>query len=133
MNHHSTIKILFEQAYESIENELIFDASWNNGARPYDGAVHVRLAACTRAKSFDPQTQRRIILVGTVIGTFVAFTKHAEEDRPFIVTSSVPVAGRPLCPPGIMSEDTFALCFLSDKTNIGTQIDDLIASRLVAD
>jgi hypothetical protein len=68
----------FLEIYNSIEGKVPFSQSWNNGTGYFNGAVReVKLASGERAASRCPETDRRLILLGTVLGTVVFFERYS--------------------------------------------------------
>lgn len=68
----------FIERYNKIEKSIPFNKDWNNGTGYYDGAVHdVKLEPGEEAKSISPMpNNRRIIFIGTQLGTIVLFERY---------------------------------------------------------
>jgi len=70
----------FESAYEAIKTEVPFNLEWNNGTGYYDGAIMsgFGLRPGKLAKSYDPNSRRRIIFIGTRFGNLVLFERYTD-------------------------------------------------------
>ena len=83
----------FNAALTSITVELTFSEDWNNGTGYFDGAVLVQLAPGQVAKSMCPKTERKLILVGTAVGTVVVFERYKPNgNNSFVLTYNAPHA-----------------------------------------
>jgi hypothetical protein len=71
---------------EEISTVLPYDPKWANGTGYMDGATMLELAPGERAKSFD-DLGRLIVLVGTVIGTFVFFQRFSNSGSGVVVSN----------------------------------------------
>lgn len=120
--------LAFQETFDKIEKTVDYDPIWNNGTEYLDGAVkHVKLASGEMAKAVDG-FKRRVILVGTVFGTCVAFERFSPKDdqRSNAIVSNVPRPCRALVRDGRMDEDTFVHNFQYETSNVGTKIDMIL-------
>lgn len=84
----------FVKMFDSIELEVGFDPSWENGTGYLDGVVHnngLELEVGQVAKTVD-DNNRRIILVHTPLGTVAFFERYTPNlnDGSFVVVCHVP-------------------------------------------
>lgn len=128
----STIQNTFATAFDSA-TKIDFDPSWANNTGYFDGAVFHKLESGKRAAAVDP-TGRRIIMVGTPLGTCVAFERYTPDTgSSFVVVSNVPNDARTFIPSGRMDDDTLFNCFGSNSRNLGTALNLVVeANRKVA-
>lgn len=118
----SVSKQVFLAAFDKIETTLEFDTTWSNGTGYFDGARDVDLEAGKRAKSIAPDG-RRLILVGTDVGTCVAFERYSPDTgSAFVVVTNVPGPLGPLISSGSLEEVEFRKYFYSGILNIGTYV-----------
>lgn len=66
----------FEEMYNSPINEIPFNESWHNGTGYYDFATKVDVPIGVVMKSYDPTTKRRLLFIGTRLGTVVVFERY---------------------------------------------------------
>lgn len=76
----------FNEMFAFITNEIPFNAEWNNGTGYYNGACKgddkVVLAAGEMAKCISPMpNNRKMIFVGTPVGTVVVFERFTDGDK----------------------------------------------------
>lgn len=123
----STLKTTFSLAFNSIEKKIPFDVEWKNGTGYLNGACDVELEVGEQATSID-DFGRRVFLVGTPVGTAVAFERYtpSEPNDVFVVVSNVPGELSDIIPSGSMDTDTFYRYFRSDRKNIGTIVANII-------
>jgi hypothetical protein len=70
----------FGALYDSLEDSVIeFNPAWKNGTGYFDGAVRADfgLAPGKMARSYCPDSQRRIIVIGTPKGNMVMFERYS--------------------------------------------------------
>lgn len=122
----------FTRAYDTITNVIPFNPEWKNATGYLDGAVKVKLDAGQTAKSYD-DFNRRIILVGTPVGTIVLFDRHTGNDNPE-KENIVVVLNRPhhligVIDEGSQSDDDFIrIVGYSPVSNIGTVLRGLVGA-----
>ncbi len=120
----------FTSRYERIETVIPFDPEWKNGTGYLDGAINVKLAAGVCAKSYD-DFNRRIILIGTPVGTIVLFDRHTGNDDPekenIVVVINRPWSLARLLPEGSQSDDEFnRIVGYTQESNIGAVLAKII-------
>lgn len=80
---------LFNAAFDSIDTVVPFDAGWNNGTGYFNGAVEqVKLDNGVVGKSYCADTDRKLILIGTIFGTCVFFQRFTGGGD--VIVSNVP-------------------------------------------
>lgn len=82
----------FNRAFDSIDNSIEFQESWNNGTGYFDPIVHngPRLVIGEQVKS-ETANGRRLIVTGTPVGNLVVFERYSADDSgrsPVIVYNS---------------------------------------------
>jgi hypothetical protein len=76
----------FENVMARIKVEIPFDPEWRSLNDFFGGAEDVSLLIGQVAKSVCPETHRRLILVGTVLGTVVVFERYSPKgDKAFML------------------------------------------------
>lgn len=116
----------FTSAFNAINVEIPFDAAWANGTDYFNGAVKAPLEVGKRAKSICTSSNRRMILVGTKLGTCVAFERYTPDTNSgFVLVSNVPHMLNVFIPSGSMDDNTFSNYFAHDSSNIGTTLSRL--------
>lgn len=76
----NAVGTVFTERFEQITKEVPFSDKWNNGTGYYDHACElVNLKPGELAKSYDQNTSRRIILIGTRFGTVVLFDRYSKQ------------------------------------------------------
>lgn len=80
---HITAASHFNEMFEIIKAEIPFNPEWNNGTGYYDGACKgpdkVIIDAGQMAKCISPfPNNRKIIFVGTPVGTLAVFERFSE-------------------------------------------------------
>lgn len=120
----------FVKAFDSIETTIEFNAQWTNGTGYFDGAVDmVTLEPCQRAKAVCALSQRRIIFVGTDLGTVVVFERYTSgTGSAFVLVSNKPSALNAILPNGSIDIDTFSRNCGYNSMNIGHTVRDLKAA-----
>jgi hypothetical protein len=117
------LETCFTNAFNAINVELPFNPEWANGTDYFNGAMSVDLEVGKRAKSTCTSSKRRMILVGTKLGTCVAFERYTPEtNSPFVVVSNVPHMLNVFIPSGSMDDNTFTNNFAHDSLNIGVTL-----------
>ena len=81
---------IFNSAYNDIKTIIPFDAGWKNGTGYYDFAMTAELGITPGelAKSFDVETQRRLIFIGTRFGNVIIFERYRNGDQSVYVSNS---------------------------------------------
>jgi len=74
-------------AFQAIEREVAYDASWENGTGYFQTDNIKNIAPGERAKSTDPHG-RRMVLIGTRLGTAVVFDRKGSRDG--VVVANIP-------------------------------------------
>lgn len=64
--------------------EVPFDPAWDNGTGYMDGATNFTVVPGTTVKSTD-LNGRKIVLMGTEIGTLTVFQRYAKDDDTVVV------------------------------------------------
>ncbi|MBN22683.1 MAG: hypothetical protein CL678_15470 [Bdellovibrionaceae bacterium] len=125
----SSLELSFEKIFNNPDVVKIeFDPKWRNGTGYYNDATTVPLEPGVIAVSQEPDpNNRRIILVGTSVGTAVAFERYTPGiGQPFVVVSNVPNALRHIVVSGSMSADAFDLHFGETYHNVGHIVNDVV-------
>lgn len=116
----------FTLVFQEVEKTIAFEREWENGTGYFDGAVSaVELAPGQRAKSVAGDG-RRLIFVGTRLGTVVAFERYSPigEERCNVIVTNTPKGIGDVLPSGQVGEnDQWA--FLGKHRNIGTILERL--------
>lgn len=78
---------VFYSCLEKIPESVPFDSGWSNGTGYYDGAVNAPVPVSKWVWSYDPITNRFIVLIGTRFGTVAIFERytHGTSKAPVIV------------------------------------------------
>lgn len=101
----TTLKQLFEDTLV-LAREIDFDPTWNNGTGYFDNAATVYVQSGDMAKATCPVTNRRLLLVGTELGTIVVFERYEpNSNNIYVLTTNAPVAYRELLS-GALDQDT---------------------------
>lgn len=66
----------FEEMYNTPINEIPFNEEWNNGTGYYDFATKVDIPVGVVVKSYDTTSSRKLLLIGTRLGTVVVFERY---------------------------------------------------------
>jgi len=67
----------FENVLKQIARPVAFNPNWrSDNGNSYDGAVNVKLPMGVVVKSVDPESGRRLILIGTDMDTVVIFEQY---------------------------------------------------------
>lgn len=122
-------EICFTEIFNHIETEIPFSAEWLNGTGYFDGAVRaVKLRKGHRAKS-TAADGRRLVMVGTSVGTCVAFERYSPgTGSRFVIVTNLPSEARVLVPSGSLDIDQFAELFGSNYS-ISILVDQLAAAN----
>ena len=73
---------MFIDQFNKINTEIEFKPSFNNGTGYFDPAVElVKLNPGEEAKTTCPETGRKIIFIGTRLGTIVVFQRYSNPTK----------------------------------------------------
>jgi len=125
----------FKSVLEKIAFEVPFEAEWKNDTGYFDHAVDCYVPEGRVVKSTCPTTKRRIILVGTVLGTVVVFERYTPDmDQAFILTWHAPKALRAFIGEPALTSDTLEriVCTYYPQENISKHVDALIDAGVKA-
>lgn len=101
----TTLKQVFEDTLV-LARVIDFDPTWNNGTGYFDKAVTVDIQAGDMAQATCPETNRRLLLVGTELGTIVVFERYNPvNSKDYVLTTNVPPAYRELLN-GALTQET---------------------------
>lgn len=117
----------FVNKFNNITTEIPFDVEWENGTGYFDYATKYPLPAGELGKSVD-QHGRRIIMVGTPVGTIVFFERYSAkaESESLVVVVNRPMVLNTLVPEGAQSEDMFCRVTGIYCQNIGDVLRDIV-------
>lgn len=72
----------FENVLKQITRPVAFNPNWRSeNGEQYDGAVNTKLPTGSVVKSLDPDSGRRLILIGTDLDTVVIFEQYAPNSK----------------------------------------------------
>jgi len=72
----------FESVLKQIARPVAFNPNWrSDNGNFYDGAVNVKLPMGEVVKSLDPESGRRLILIGTDMDTVVIFEQYSPSQK----------------------------------------------------
>lgn len=131
----SLVERNFKSVLEKIAFEVPFETEWKNGTGYFDHAVDCYVPEGRVVKSLCPTTKRRIILVGTVLGTVVVFERYTPDmNQPFILTWHAPKALRAFIGEPALTSDTLEriVCTYYPQDNISKHVDALIEAGIKA-
>lgn len=131
----SLVERNFKSVLEKIAFEVPFETEWKNGTGYFDHAVDCYVPEGRVVKSLCPTTKRRIILVGTVLGTVVVFERYTPDmDQPFILTWHAPKALRAFIGEPALTSDALerVVCTYYPQDNISKHVDALIDAGVKA-
>lgn len=120
---------VFNSLFDEIKTVVPFSEKWYNGTGYLDGAVRdVKLEPGARAKSetfgIDGLT-RRIILIGTPVGTVVFFERYLPEKdgtRCAVIVNNVPSELDGIIASGSVPDNKLSAFIGSDWLNIGHSV-----------
>lgn len=119
----------FAKLLANIAFEIPFEPEWKNGTGYFDHAVDCYVPEGRVVKAVCPSTQRRIVLVGTVLGTVVVFERYTPDiGQAFILTWHAPKALRAFIGEPALTSDTLEkiVCTYHPQENISKHVDRLI-------
>lgn len=119
----------FAKLIANVAFEIPFEPEWKNGTGYFDHAVDCYVPEGRVVKSTCPTTNRRLVLVGTVLGTVVVFERYTPDiGQPFILTWHAPKALRNfLGEPALTAERLdMIVCHYHTQTNISVYVDRLV-------
>ena len=106
----------FVEMFEAA-TKVDFDVNWRNGTGYYNGATKVAVPAGEIWASEDEApNSRRILLIGTIMGTFVVFERYTPGlNSPFVLVSNKPKAGNAFLRDGALEDfEVINLKYLND-------------------
>lgn len=127
---------IFTVAFQNIKNEIEYDRNWSNGTGFHDYAVYGEHAVRLNSKHAAKATSsggRRIILIGTCLGTVAVFERYGDrvgsDEQVFVHNcTSAFDDGRWVCHRPLLVDDLNLL--LGDagdiEHNIGWRIEQII-------
>jgi hypothetical protein len=119
----SYFQTCFTNAFNAISSEIPFNPTWANGTDYFNGATALDIGVGKRVKATCTSSKRRLIMVGTKLGTCVAFERFTPDiGEAFVVVSNTPHMLNVFIPSGSMDENTFQNNFGNDSSNVGTQL-----------
>lgn len=84
----NTIKKIFEDNLV-LARAIEFQDEWNNGTGYFDKAAEVEVQAGDMLQATCPETNRRLLFVGTELGTVVVFERYNPlESEPFVLVTN---------------------------------------------
>lgn len=121
----------FETAFDNVRVSIPFDKEWRDETGRLSGAVRLDLKIGEVVKTVCPDSNRRIILVGTPMDTVAVYERHnLDEGRTFkLVYNSNSILDR-LLGGSFLSIAQFSL-IITDydvKENMGTFLDKMYVS-----
>jgi len=125
----------FTALFQRLEVAIDFDADWKNGTGYFDHAVDCFVAEGQVVKTICPTTARRIILIGTVLGTVVVFERYSPDlQQPFILTWHAPKALRPFIGEPALTAEKLELivCTYHPQENISRYVNALVDAGVKA-
>ena len=127
----------FAKLLSNIAFEIPFDPEWKNGTGYFDHAVDCYVPEGRVVKSICPDTERRIVLVGTVLGTVVVFERYTpkpEAKQAFILTWHAPNALKGFIGEPALTSDGLEgiVCTYYPQDNISKHVDKLIDAGIKA-
>lgn len=121
----------FNAAFEGISLEVQFKTEWKNGTGYFQCDKVDRIPAGERAKTTDDHG-RRLILIGTRLGTVVLFQRYSENPDVFVANLPYDMARVFNLSGALTSENIdFITGGSSGYMNIGTRVKDMFA--MIAD
>lgn len=116
----------FTKAYAQAHH-IRFNPEWNNGAGYFDHicSEDLGLSYGEVVSSICPDSNRRLIIVGTRLGNAVFFDRYtpSETTQPIVVCNA-PSGLRPMLSTGPVSPDVFEVLF-GKHENIGFRLESL--------
>jgi len=131
----AVVKRNFLSLFDKLDIAIPFNPEWKNGTGYFDHAVDCWVMKGNVVKTICPTTARRIILIGTVLGTVVVFERYSPDmDQPFILTWHAPKALRSFIgDPALTAEKLdFIVCTYYPQENISKHVDALIDAGVKA-
>lgn len=130
---------VFNSLFDEIKTVIPFSEKWYNGTGYLDGAVRdVKLEPGARAKSetsgVDGLT-RRIILIGTPVGTVVFFERYLPEKdgtRSSIIVNNVPSELDGIIASGPVSDNKLSAFIGADWLNIGHSVQKIFKAGVAS-
>lgn len=120
---------IFLKRFEQIKEEVPFSPNWANGTGYYDGALSsVNLNPGEIKKSYDPKTDRLLILIGCRKGNLVVHERYSGgKEGVYVKTSNNPLLELVGIPTGAIGLQSM-IRLLGDwepSENIGVQMEEL--------
>lgn len=125
----------FESALASIKEVIPFNPEWNSGTGFFNGAQEANVKIGSAVQSECPQTRRRLILVGTALGTVVVFERYSPHaDNSFCLAYHAHQSLDWILGGSYLSIAQFSsvVTDYNPKENIGTFISKLYGSMFMA-
>lgn len=135
----SAASTAFNALYNKIDKVIPFSESWYNGTGYLDNAVkEVTLQVGERAKTEttgDGVFKRRVILIGTPVGTAVFFERYLPEKdgtRCGTIVNNVPRQLNGFVASGAVSEQDIVNFIGEDYRNIGHAVDNIFKAGVAS-
>lgn len=69
---------IFYNRFNSIECEYTFDTGWKNGTGYYDKALEIQMVPGQIVKSYDPTSNRLLVIIGCPGGNIVVHERYSD-------------------------------------------------------
>lgn len=69
---------IFYNRLNSIKTEILFEDKWKNGTGYYDGALDIHMAQGDMVKSYDPTSDRLLVIIGCAGGNIVVHERYGD-------------------------------------------------------
>ena len=84
---------IFYSCLQKITETVPFDSTWSNGTGYYDGSTKAPVPVGKWLWSYDPSTNRFIILIGTRFGAVAVFERYSHGGKTPVIVCNVPRKG----------------------------------------
>jgi hypothetical protein len=68
---------IFYNRFNSVETEIPFNTDWKNGTGYYDGALDIPMVQGNVVKSYDPTSDRLLVIIGCAGGNIVVHERYS--------------------------------------------------------